>query len=51
MLGKLRSNKINAGIADAIVGAESITPNIPLLTNNMDHYSFAVLNMTRGLYK
>jgi len=51
MSGKLRSKRINAGIADVIIDAPAATLNAPLLTNNDDHYSFVDLNVIWGLYK
>jgi len=51
MLGKLRSKGVTVGIADAIIGATALTLHAPLLTNNMDHYPFADLNVLQGLDK
>ena len=49
MLGELRSKGVTVGIADAIIGVTALQLNAPLLTNNVEHYSFADLKVLRGL--
>jgi predicted nucleic acid-binding protein len=49
ILGELRSKGVTAGIADAIIGATALQLNVPLLTNNVEHYPFADLKVLRGI--
>jgi len=49
LLGRLRSKGITVGIADAIIAATTLELNVPLLTNNTDHYPFPGLTTVRGL--
>jgi predicted nucleic acid-binding protein len=49
MLGTLRTRGVTVGIADAIIAATALQQNVPLLTNNIDHYPFADLKIIRGL--
>jgi predicted nucleic acid-binding protein len=49
MLGKLRAKGTTIGIADAIIAATALQLNTPLLTNNVEHYPFPGLKVTRGL--
>ena len=49
ILGELRSKGVTVGIADVIIGATALQLKAPLLTNNVEHYSFADLKVVRGL--
>jgi predicted nucleic acid-binding protein len=49
LLGELRSKGKTIGIADAIIAATSLQLNVPLITNNIEHYPFPDLKVIRGL--
>ena len=49
LLGNLRSSGITVGIADSIIATTALELDIPLLTNNVDHYPFPDLNIITGL--
>jgi len=49
MLGELRSKGVTIGIADSIIAATALQLGAPLLTNNVEHYSFTDLKVVRGL--
>ena len=49
LLKNLRVKGITIGMADAIVAATAIELDVPLVTNNIDHYPFSDLNLIRGL--
>ncbi len=49
LLGKIRSRGMTVGITDAIIAATTIQLEVPLLTNNIEHYPFAGLNVVRGI--
>ena len=49
LLGKIRPRGVTVGIADAIIAATTIQLEVPLLTNNVEHYPFAGLNVVRGI--
>jgi predicted nucleic acid-binding protein len=49
MLGVLRSKGQTIGIADAIIAATALQFDVPLLTNNIEHYPFPDLKVIRGL--
>lgn len=49
LLGGLRSKGITVGIADAIIAATALQLDVPLLTNNVEHYPFPDLKIVRGL--
>jgi len=48
MLGELRATGTTIGIADAIIAATALQFGAPLLTNNVEHYPFPDLKVTRG---
>lgn len=48
MLGELRATGTTIGIADAIIAATALQLGVPLLTNNVEHYPFPDLKVTRG---
>ena len=43
-----RTRGVTVGIADAIIAATALHLNVPLLTNNVEHYPFADLTVVRG---
>ena len=49
LLGELRSKGKTIGIADAIIAATSLQLNVPLITNNIEHYPFPDLKVIREL--
>ena len=49
MLAELRSKGVTAGMADSVIAATALHVGAPLLTNNVQHYSFSGLNVIRGL--
>ena len=49
MLGTLRTQGVTVGIADAIIAATALQQNVPLLTNNVEHYPFIDLTVVKGL--
>ncbi len=49
LLGDLRSTGVTVGIADSVIAATAIELDVPLVTNNVDHYPFPDLNIIRGL--
>jgi predicted nucleic acid-binding protein len=49
LLGTLRPKGVTVGIADAIIAATALGLNVPLLTNNVEHYPFPNLKVIRGL--
>ena len=49
MLGELRSKGATIGVADAIIAATALQLDVPLLTNNVEHYPFPNLKLIRGL--
>ncbi len=49
LLGKLRSRGKTIGIADAIIAATAFELEVPLLTNNTEHYPFPDLKVIKGL--
>lgn len=48
MLGELRSKGVTVGIADAIMATTALQLNVPLLTNNVEHYPFPEVKVIRG---
>ncbi len=48
ILGRLRSRGKTIGIADAIIAATALQLEVPLLTNNTEHYPFPDLKVVRG---
>lgn len=48
LLGELRARGVTVGIADSIIAATALQINAPLLTNNVEHYSFPGLKVIRG---
>jgi predicted nucleic acid-binding protein len=49
ILGELRSKGVTPGIGDAIIAATALEYKVPLLTNNVEHYTLADLRVVRGL--
>jgi len=49
LLGNLCSSGVTVGIADSVIAATAMELDVPLLTNNVDHYPFPDLNIIRGL--
>jgi predicted nucleic acid-binding protein len=49
LLGALRSKGVTIGIGDAIIAATALQVELPLLTNNVEHYPFANLKVVQGL--
>jgi predicted nucleic acid-binding protein len=49
LLGELRSKGITAGTGYAIIAATALQLEVPLLTNNVEHYTLADLRVVRGL--
>jgi predicted nucleic acid-binding protein len=49
ILAENRARGVSVGIADAIIAATALLLNVPLLTNNVEHYPFAGLTVVRGL--
>lgn len=43
-----RTRGVTVGIADAIIAATALHLNVPLLTNNVEHYPFKDLKVVRG---
>jgi predicted nucleic acid-binding protein len=48
MLAENRARGVTVGIADAIIAATALHLNVPLLTNNVEHYPFKDLKVVRG---
>ncbi len=49
ILAENRAGGMTVGIADAIIAATALQLNVPLLTNNVEHYPFTGLQVVRGL--
>lgn len=49
LLSELRSRGITVGMGDAIIGATALSLNLPLLTNNTQHYPFLGLKLVKGI--
>lgn len=49
MIGELRAKGVTVGTADSVIAATALQVNAPLLTNNVEHYSFPDLRVMRGL--
>ena len=49
ILSKNRAKGVTAGIADAIIAATALQLDVPLLTNNLEHYPFTGLKVVPGL--
>ena len=49
LLSNLRSKGMTIGIADAVIAATALGLDVPLLTNNVEHYPFPSLKIIRGL--
>lgn len=49
LLSELRARGITIGMADAIIGATALSLNVPLLTNNAEHYPFSGLQLIKGM--
>lgn len=49
MLRDVRSRGITIGMADAIIAATALRFDVPLLTNDIEHYPFSTLKVIRGL--
>jgi predicted nucleic acid-binding protein len=49
LLRELRSKGLTVSVGDAIIAATALQLNVPLLTNNVEHYPFADLRVVRGL--
>ena len=44
----LRSKGLTIGIADAVIATTALDLNVPVVTNNVNHYPFAGLKIIRG---
>ena len=49
ILSENRAKGVTVGIADAIIAATALQLDVPLLTNNLEHYPFTGLKVVRGL--
>jgi len=49
LLAENRVKGVTVGVADAIIAATALHLNVPLVTNNVEHYPFADLKVVRGL--
>jgi len=49
LLAENRARGVTVGVADAIIAATALYLNVPLLTNNVEHYPFTDLKVIRGL--
>jgi predicted nucleic acid-binding protein len=49
MVGIFRPRGVTVGIADSIIAATAIDFEVPLVTNNVNHYPFGNLRVIRGL--
>ncbi len=49
ILNELRSKVITTGIGDAIIAATALQMNVPLLTNNVEHYTLSELRVVKGI--
>lgn len=49
LLAENRAKGVTVGIADAIIAATALQLDVPLLTNNVEHYPFTGLKVVRGL--
>ncbi|MBI2832317.1 MAG: type II toxin-antitoxin system VapC family toxin [Chloroflexi bacterium] len=49
LLADLRSKGVTIGIPDAIIAATALELDVPLLTNNVEHYPFKDLRVVRGV--
>ncbi len=49
ILAENRVRGVTVGMADAIIAATALHLNVPLLTNNVEHYPFTDLKVVRGL--
>ena len=48
LLAENRARGVTVGVADAIIAATALYLNVPLLTNNVEHYPFTDLKVIRG---
>jgi predicted nucleic acid-binding protein len=48
LLSENRARGVTVGVADAIIAATALRLNVPLLTNNLEHYPFTGLKVVRG---
>jgi predicted nucleic acid-binding protein len=49
ILSENRARGVTMGIADAIIAATALQLDVPLLTNNLEHYPFTGLKVVQGL--
>jgi predicted nucleic acid-binding protein len=49
MVGQLRTKGITISIGDSIIASTALQLNVPLLTNNIEHYPYKGLNIVRGI--
>ena len=49
MMAENRARGVTVDIADAIIAATALHLNVPLLTNNVEHYPFTDLKVVRRL--
>ena len=49
LLNELRARGVTIGMADAIIGATALSLNVPLLTNNTQHYTHLGLKLVKGI--
>lgn len=48
ILGRLQAKGLTIGIADAIIASSALFLNVPLLTNNVEHYTLDGLRLVPG---
>ena len=49
LLSDLRARGVTIGMTDAIIGATALSLDVPLLTNNTEHYPFLELKLVKGI--